>query len=1310
MIENGLYQIKRSDAVTIGETKTLTCYPYNQAEATMTSLKGDAHRDFIPSWSWHPAVTGFWGTLDPENFVQDNQMSYLVAYRADGYARFLFEDPPAFPEPTFEVEKIALCAYIRGRGKTVIRVDGSDYYGAETSDGWVFDWLETEYTLNPKTGVAWHFSDLQGINMSAGIWLASSGMDWDAIVSPKAACRYFKYKLYYKQNNTPPIPADHYVVEYWPNNYDYTDLDPFVGNILYGTYPHYWDSYATPIYVYHPEAEEPNDDIYYTQIYDLPPIGETINSLRLDVAVGNTDPSEPLRLFVKIGENYYYGDTFNTITSGMTGANYTWSVNPETSAAWTRDELATVIIGYGLESGTFLPIRTYDFYPTISYGDPAASLIAACISSGPGMVVPCIPKLEACLSQYGPNEFELSNETYYNGIATKVFSFPVVAKPTSGTIDSISITYKIGRVPTTGDWLQSYYKTHLEFPQEEFYYGGEVTTLPTGMSPEYTETWTTNPKTGVAWTLADLVDLKFGITWRHDWPAIDVPGSYGASYTGKLQTYILKLDISYNSGSLATTDAADDQLWGNPILFTCDLSELPPRGSTVNSITLNYEFGGISGEGVEGYRVLGPMTNVSTMAAWIYQDGVYYFDDDVYVGDPFALKGDSKTWLVNPSTGLPFVYEDLSALKFGVIMRNSNESGSASAVVYGHITKLNLVIGYNEAIASDPVNYRPIDLVQIISLTRSQQTPITHDVLKFSTSSRLPDRTEIALFDHGVMRFHGIVTGTAEVIGANEFTTTAKSQSVMLDYRYIPTYSYAPILDAFDQVFTIRDQFSADIPLYPFAQNNARQSYVIGGDEEYKWHEGGIEFTQLHQTHLGIVWLINSMVLPGSATSHNSHVAKLSNFAGRISGRALFTTNHCPSPMPNGWYEYYLMSADGETWGYQNYADSQSKPDYIGGVHRLAMGASAGLLNPGEYIVVGDDVYYHTGGYPDNLLFCIDGAFDTWLRPGDWELEDHFLNVANSFAGQASESFDTFFESLGQEIQFRNDLDGNVYIDAATEMSRGSESDPIRSFVHGERNCSIVVKEADGPQPDAIIAQSENTTQLVTTWAKPKGAWLTRFTSDSTRSSEDLRTYLAVQLGEDKTLYEITILETNYELLPGDWISVTPKRRATKSVRIQSITNTPGKTKIIAGRIIHTISSKFGEWRDALGTADLTKCFQTKEFSFTGASGSSSFVIHADKCIDWSCRLSVSLQTAEGTAPQDLMYRIALNGKIIPPGRYAILDNNSTIDMDITDFCIKSTAADTTNTIAVYLDGGTVDNTVTATVNQYKTVKELSNA
>lgn len=1354
MMDDGIYLIERTDAVSIGAAKTLVCPAYNHAEAKMRM--SSAREEFLPSfskligsiggWAWvrdySPFVGGrqhryptndFWSEAfliahtdsDPalpyEPFAGKGHLAYLTAYNTKGHGETFFSfDSWNFTtynigeeEIWFEVINVEIFAYVRGAAKIFMKVwdyptvtDYDVYYGTETNDGFVFDWISESYPTNPRTGLPWTHYDVI-LDMIPGIWLKSGDSTATEYRKPGAACKEFYCKITIRD----PLGTHPDEIRYQYPDFAWGDNtaglnDPYIASCLYGGLGEWDDYYTYPMSATH-TIEEPQN-IYDTKIREAPPGADAINSLAVSITLDDLPAINEFKLWVKVGATYYYGAAFNPSASADTTHSDTWSVNPATSAAWTRAELLAARIGCYCVTDPApdeLMVGIWDFHAVISYGSPAINFVPACIAAGgeiydfygsnadPILFVPAIPRLEAYVCQSGPHEFGASRRTTLNLMNSRYFTYPVTDLPPIGsTIRYVKVYHTIGAAGVNGAGYNITYKPHVEFPQKEYYFGTPGTIYANGIQAEGSYTWNTNPKTGVTWTRDDLIDLCFGVHIQHT--DCDPDDPYGDEYYRNSQIYGLECEIGYGTSDTITTDASDNQLWGDPILYTCDLTELPPRGSTIDSITIDYGFSGTIDEAI---------VSSCSMAAWICVDGVYYFDEDVEIGDPFYEGIGSVTWNTNPATSAAWTYEDLTHLKWGAILRNGNTSGTRYTAM-GRIHELELSIDYNEA-ALLPPTYHKLAIGEVLYWDQ-EWNPITDpDILKFATNIELSERQELAMFHEGLQIFHGIVL-SREKAGADRYIITAKLQSVMLQYRYIPMYSYAPEPDAFEEVLTIRDMFSADLPTYPFSQNTARQHFT----DTIGYNYPGIEMTDCRQSRLGILWLINSMIPPGVGVSHNSVIAKWAGFGGIARQRCIMTTNHCPSPLPNGFSEALLYTMSPPTINVYTAGEWQTKADYIGGVHRLAIGSNANLLKPGEAYVDGDDLYVNTGGMPDVVLLCIDNYYDTYLRPGEWDLADSWLNVANSFQGRADESFADFFDRLGQEVRFRNADDGYVYIDAATEISRGSDTSPIKRYVHGE-NCLIIVKEDnDGLQPNAHV--SLNGSGMATTetdWSRPYSVWINSLNVDSSRSDEDLAAWLAIQHTYDKTKYEITYIGKDYLLRKGDWIWVTPKDYPAKAVRIRSVTVQNGKTKIVAGLNPNTINATYGAWRNAKGTVDITKKYQSLETSFTGAGpNTATFAVLKDQCTDWMARLTVSIQAVDGQIEQDMVLRVLVNSIIV--GRWKINGTSNAVEFDISAMCSKSTTTDTDNTVTIYLHGGTSDYTTTYTVDQYKILKELSNA
>lgn len=957
------------------------------------------------------------------------------------------------------------------------------------------------------------------------------------------------------------------------------------------------------------------------------------------------------------------------------------------------------------------------------------------------------PCMQAVINCYGPEEIR-SNALRPHNIEHPPKRYRLTEIPTSGNITSVKVSFTAYalRPSSSGETPKywAYDPTPAAFVEiaDGTYYGDEGNLTESDdfddTETDLSYTWSTNPATGQAWTLADLERLFFGVRWSWPWQSeTDV----GLSH--------LKIEI-VAGGVTYTTDAEDDPQWGSSRTFTCDLAELPAKGSTISSVKFHYMFGGMGGTGL----VVGGLTSaglffwpqidtsgLGEMRAFVISDGEVYYHTAYEVGDPGSLTDVTWEMTTNPITGLAWTDDDLAGLKFGIQFRNKQvltlddpvtPTCYLTSFLAGHIYKCHLEIVYTEAIETIEVSYPEISgASRLMSLTENVNTPtIQPDELQFASDVYLPEREEIVLVHGGLMRFHGIVVGVDEINegSARSYVVNAKSQAVMLEFRYIPGFGYAPGLTDYDgSMDKLPELFTNDIPVEPFNQNISMREPWYRYEDFYFADEYGIHRTVRSSSKIGIIWLINSMIPPGSGALVNNHVAKFAGLGYLAAERYLFTTNHGPVMLPDG-YEVVGSLTDGGnphpgewTWYFLTcnmVGDGlQCNPDYIGGLHRLGPQSSFGNLDRGGCWFSGPDLYVHTGGHPDAMLVCIDQGFDTHLRSGEWQLEDYELNAAQYFKGKALTAFSEFFEKLGQEVRFRNDFDANVYIDSASQIGHGTEAAPCRTFVGGV-DCKILVNEPSTPLLSAVVAATNgNQYRLSTDWKQMGGAWATKYLTESDRNLAELQEYVDLVRGWDDYQYRIITNTEEWDHWPGDWIEVQPERYGKKAVRIQKILITPGRTVIYAGKELQKVDSKFGEWRNELSTANRLRLYEKNVWTFTGDVGSGSEDISVTIGDNEAKQtLQVSIETADGTAEQELMLRVGLQTTdyplnpevIIPPGRIRLLGTNS-IEIELSPYFPKYGISDVPNhTVTVYLEGGSSANTVTCTVNEYKVIQEVS--
>jgi hypothetical protein len=1463
-MDDGFYLVRRARKVTLGDAKTLFCYPYQFAEATDAWGQVDHNsefrvnypfpeRDFLyvltSPYHWMRTIDPdfdeeiylsynedyrdyFWGSLPYYYFVQPDQMAYLRGY---GGVRWTFGDPGV---SSGDITAVTLRAYCQGVGIAIFAESGPTNAFVQAnrmhSTGHGFKWIEQEYLLNPND-TSLIFSDISAVSDSLVYVVAADhyiyyydgetwiNLDETEVSRISAASDGSLYALRL---------ADSYPLKWDTDHWDVidtnacTDISGQSGSIA-------WVIRSGKLWKW--------DGSTWTQkttTLTIDHISSRPDGTNTDV-VGRKAVSGTDLLWYGGGAGWISYIASNSCPDFSETSQFTYFIDNSTGYLWKSDFLGTKTLLEGTEQiicvsvtvgGTIFVIdangrvkKLVDgTYETISPGWPWADLVegifeaelsldygdrcryfearidyidgagkpqqitiypAADVATGttadlyniydPQRMVgnplygtyphpwderedawgyplgeteaavrksPC---MQAVINCYGPDEIRsYALRPHNNERPPKRYRLTEI--PTSGTITSVKVSFtayafrpsSAGATPKYWD----YDPTPAAFVEiaDGTYYGdeGNLTENDYAVVTNFNYTWATNPATGQAWTLADLERLFFGVRWSWPWQSeTDV----GLSH--------LKIEV-VAGGVTYTTDAEDDPQWGSSRTFTCDLAELPAKGSTISSVKFHYMFGGMGGTGL----VVGGLTSagffywptidtsgLGEMRAFIIADGEIYYHTAYEIGDPESLTDVEWTMSTNPITGMAWTDDDLAGLKFGILFRNKmvltydeEEEAYLTSFLVGHIYKCHLEIAYTEAIETIEVSYPAISgACRLLSLTENVNTPtIQPDELQFSSDVYLPEREEIVLVHGGLMRFHGIVVGIDEINegSARSYVVNAKSQAVMLEFRYIPGFGYAPGLTDYDgSMDKLPELFTNDIPVEPFNQNVSMREPWYRYEGFYGADEYGISRMVRSGSKIGIIWLINSMIPPGSGELVNNHVAKFAGLGYLAAERYLFTTNHGPVMLPDGYEIVGWLTDDGNphpgVWNWYFLTcnmiadDLQCNPDYIGGLHRLGPQSSFGNLDRGGCWQSGQDLYVHTGGHPDAMLICIDQGFDTHLRSGVWQLANYELNAAQYFQGKALTAFSEFFEKLGQELRFRNDTDGNVYIDSASQIGHGSETDPCRTFVGGV-DCKILVNEPSTPLLSAVLAATNgNQYRLSTDWKQQGGAWATKYLTESDRNLAELQEYVDLIRGWDDYQYRVIINSEEWDHWPGDWIEVQPEHYGKKAVRIQKILITPGRTVIYAGKELQKVDSKFGEWRNELSTANRLRLYEKNVWTFTGDVGSGSKEISVTIGDNEAKQtLQVSIETADGTAEQELMLRVGLQTTdypanpevIIPPGRIRLLGTNS-IEIELSPYFPKYGISDVPNhTVTVYLEGGSSANTVTCTVNEYKVIQEVS--
>lgn len=536
------------------------------------------------------------------------------------------------------------------------------------------------------------------------------------------------------------------------------------------------------------------------------------------------------------------------------------------------------------------------------------------------------------------------------------------------------------------------------------------------------------------------------------------------------------------------------------------------------------------------------------------------------------------------------------------------------------------------------------------SISQHGQNPITASEMSFTCdkSVPIPPLMEVIYARDGQHIFHGFIW-TAEDKKSN-WSVKCYSMEHVLGWRYLAPVIYHAV--SLDQLLSSDAPTEAvDIP--------------------------------------GILWRANSEIPNGKWTAYSATVAKLvdGGTKSQMGTGALYAYTTYPQATS-------IDSCD----GLQVLTDAGTYPTAADTYYRTT---------DDLYVRLGDGSYL-----PNAFLVAAANRFDTKIRYGSCDIGTYKNTVDWAPSGAADAVLSDIFEKSGREAQFLPKPDGYIYLYLDDEISRGSETAPIKSFVDGQEGCTVTLSTDIEPRYQAVIGTPDDesgTPQVVTDW-NPSRIQLWRLYDVSCSTNEEKRDRIQYIIdGQDDGIK--IVAPVDYHLRVGDWISATHKEFGEYILRIQKITKTEPKMTIQAGKVVFVASDAFGEYLRQ-EVPDESDCLSETTIA-DPATGS--FVIKKEDVTDglviyyeesFNCDVD-DTAIDEGTFVDLEVGASAGTTKVIPPGRI-ILKNGSSIKIDITDYCTKSASADTTNYISRNLYKATGWSGSNATVTQWKALKFLA--
>ena len=416
----------------------------------------------------------------------------------------------------------------------------------------------------------------------------------------------------------------------------------------------------------------------------------------------------------------------------------------------------------------------------------------------------------------------------------------------------------------------------------------------------------------------------------------------------------------------------------------------------------------------------------------------------------------------------------------------------------------------------------------------------------------------------------------------------------------------------------------------------------------------------------GFLWMINSWVPNGLWTAYSSTVHKLAGagLKSALGDKALYAFTSYPNAAATDTYD-----------GIKVLGSSSAIPTAANKYYRT---------NDDLYIRVGDGSYLPNAFYVAAANWC-----DTKIRLGTVDKGLYKSAIKFSLVGRADKSLNDFAEQAGMEVQFLPRNNGYVYMHLLNSVHRGSASAPIWTY-EDSVNCWVKVAAKSDPDYQAVVGVDSSTenfnTQVTADWDY-KRPQVFKVYDGKGASIDDIKTSINNLMAGNNDSLQVVTNDLEYHLRTGDWVRVIHKTLGTFVLQIQKFKILNDVMTLTCGKKTFEASQVFGELLRKAVDKERTPL---KVTAIT--TGSGSFVVDKEDATDaWRCyyRESFSPPSDGSDTPLAGFEVVKVNGKVIPPGRIIISDG-SEVEIDITDYCTKSSTSAKTNIFVrtLYLASG----------------------